>query len=82
MKMQAQILKDNYLSPVECASIILNKKTTLWNREIADDDFLSLRVGTGTHPLDISVKYHEEDFMMEEDSLKVMEEELVNETKN
>ena len=82
MKMQAQILKDNYLSPVECASIILNKKTTLWNREIADDDFLSLRVGTGTHPLDISVKYHEEDFMMEEDSLKVMAEELVNETKN
>jgi len=82
MKMQTQILKDNYLSASECNSIILNKKSNLWNRKVTDDDFLSLRVGVGDFPLDISVRYREEDFMMEEDELKMMAKDLVNETRN
>lgn len=82
IKMQAQVLRDNYLSPKECSEIILNKKSTLWNREIKDDDFLSLRVGMGTRPLDVDINYREEDFMMEDDDLKTLAFELVNETRN
>jgi len=82
MKSQTQVLKDNYISPEDCENIILNKLTTLWNRSIEDADFLSLRVGIGTYPLEIDIKYHEEDFMMEEDNLSRLAEELVNETRN
>ena len=82
MKAQSQVLKDNYISPEECKSIILNKKTTLWNRNVDDVDFLSLRIGMGTYPLEIDIKYREEDFMMEDDNLSKLAEELVNETRN
>ena len=82
IKLQSQVLRNNYISPQECESIIINKKTTPWNREIEGIDFLSLRVGIGVCPLEIDIKYKEEDFMMEDDNLKVLAERLVNETRN
>lgn len=81
-KLQTQILKDNYITLEECNNIILNKKVSLWNRDIEQDDFLSLRVGIGNYPLQVNIKYNEEDFTMEEDNLKQEVELLSKEAKD
>lgn len=81
IKLQSQILRDNFLLPEECSRIILNKKASLWSRNIIDNDFLSLRIGTGNSPIDLKINFKEEDFVMEEDNLKKMAESLVYETK-
>ena len=47
IEFEKQILIENALPLSECQSIIYNKKRNLWERNITDDDFLSVRVGTG-----------------------------------
>ena len=69
MKQHAQILHENNISLAECAEIIVNNKDKVWNREINDNDFLSVRVGLGNAPLSISIKAPEEHFTMEDDNL-------------
>ncbi len=40
---------------------VIQKKTTLWERQLTDDDFLSLRVGTAALPPCVEVKVPDED---------------------
>ena len=66
---QKNILFENYVSPEECAQIILNKDARLWERKIDDYDFLTVRLGLGDVPVDMEIQYPEEQFSMDDDNL-------------
>ena len=69
MQKQKNILFDEFLSAEDCAQIILNKGSRLWERRINDDDFLSIRVGLGNVPLEADIEYPNKEFSLEEDNL-------------
>ena len=51
---QKRIIEDNMLSTDICYDMIMNKRRTLWTRRNDQDDFLKIRVGTGTEPVKIT----------------------------
>ena len=69
MKIQRQILIDNYLPLSSTKEIIYSKKRNLWEREIDQEDFLDLRLGIGSTPLFGKVNFPEERFTLETDEL-------------
>ena len=69
MKIQRQILIDNYLPLSETKDIIYSKKRNLWEREIEQVDFLDLRLGVGTTELVGKIAFPEEHFSLESDNL-------------
>ena len=82
MNKQKSILYKNYVSPEECAEIILDKSPRLWERKIEDYDFLSVRLGIGDVPLKIDIQYPEEKFTMEDDNLIEILNDIVKNSKN
>ena len=67
---QTQILKTNNISISECYSLVFGKsKTNLWNKEIRDEDFLSVKVGTGSCPAKLKVSAPTKKFSLDEDNL-------------
>lgn len=69
MKLQRQILIDNYLPLQETRDIIYLKKRNLWEREIDQSDFLDLRLGIGTTELEGNVNFPQEHFSLTDDNL-------------
>ncbi len=69
MKIQRQILIDNYLPLSQIKEIIYQKKRNLWEREIDQDDFLDLRLGVGTAELQGKINIPEEHFSLKDDDL-------------
>ena len=69
-KEQSDILSENILTVSGCIDRIANKERNLWERIIGQDDFLRLRLGKGTMPLNADIKYPEKKFSMDEDNLK------------
>ncbi len=69
MKIQRQILIDNYLPLDQTKEIIYQKKRNLWEREINQDDFLDLRLGVGSSELRGNVSIPEEHFAMHTDEM-------------
>ncbi len=69
MKIQRQILIDNYLPLNQTKEIIYQKKRNLWEREIDQVDFLDLRLGVGTTELKGKVSVPEEHFSLKDDAL-------------
>jgi len=69
MKKQKDILYENYISAEECAKIVINNGSRLWERKIDDTDFLTVRIGTGDLPLNADIEYPKVEFSMEEDNL-------------
>ncbi len=69
MKIQRQILIDNYLPLEATIEIIYNKKRNLWEREIEQADFLDLRLGIGKTELKGQIAFPEEHFSLDEDNL-------------
>ena len=76
---QKQILEENLIPIPTCYEIITEKRRTLWERKIDQSDFLTVRVGTGQVPIDANINYHVEDFTMEDDNLKKMLDDMINE---
>ncbi len=72
---QREIIIQNNISVEECERRISNVSRDLWERSYGQNDFLSIRVGKGSVPLDADIKYPERKFEIERDSL---EEELLN----
>ena len=67
---QAQILRSNNINIRDCYSLVFGKsKTAIWGKEIRDDDFLSVKVGTGNCPAKIRINAPEKHFTLEEDNL-------------
>ena len=66
---QKQIMLANNLSSIDCYNNIISRSPNLWKRELTADDFLTLRLGLGTVPVDMDYQIPEEHFTMEEDRL-------------
>lgn len=69
MKIQRQILIDNYLPVTSTKEIIYNKKRNLWERELDQDDFLDLRLGIGSTNLNGKINFPQSHFALETDNL-------------
>ncbi len=69
-KEQSDILSENLVDPNECISRVYEEKANLWERTNTHSDFLKLRVGLGTLPLDADVTCPEKKFTMDEDNLQ------------
>lgn len=69
IKNQNQILNENSITPQECLDAINNKNKNFWARQVHNDDFLFLRLGTGSLAPSISISYPEEHFTLEPDEL-------------
>ena len=69
-KEQSDVLHENLVSPEECAGRIQGRKQNLWERAPGQSDFLRLRLGIGSVPLDATVKYSEKKFTMDDDNLQ------------
>ncbi len=67
MKKEQQILIDKYISLKEVGDIILYKKRNLWEKNVDDYDFLSLRLGIGSIPPFFNINYPDEHFSMDDD---------------
>ena len=52
-----ETLYKTYVNSEECMDIILNNRTRLWERQLSDDDFLTVRLGIGDVPSSIDVSY-------------------------
>ena len=82
IKREQQVLIEKYIPLKEVADIILYKKRNLWEKNLDDYDFLSLRLGIGAIPPFFKVTYPAEHFSMEdEDNLMGYLRELEKETK-
>ena len=69
MKIQRQIMIDNYLPLQQIKEIIYQKKRNLWEREIEQDDFLNLRLGVGSTEFRGTLSIPEEHFSIKDDEL-------------
>ena len=81
MMNQRQILLENFIPTEECKSIILNKGPRLWERNIEDFDFLTVRLGVGQVPLEADINYPEDSFKMDDDNLVDMLHDVTNKSK-
>ena len=81
MKKEQQLLIEKYIPLQEVGDVILYKKRNLWEKNIDDYDFLSLRLGIGSIPPFFKVTYPDEHFSMEdEDNLMSYLRQLEEET--
>ena len=69
MKIQRQIMIDNYLPLQQIKEIVYQKKRNLWERELDQEDFLDLRLGIGSTELKGRVSIPEEHFSVNDDQL-------------
>lgn len=79
---QKQVLIEDNLPIDKVRNIILSRTRNLWERKIEHDDFLELRLGMGNRKPDIEIKYPESHFTLDEDDLKDIIDDLVNESKD
>ena len=83
MKIEQQILVDKFVSLKEVGDVILYKKRNLWEKNVDDYDFLTLRLGVGSIPPFFKVNYPEQHFSMEdEDNLMGYLRQLEQDTKS
>lgn len=69
IKEQVQIMTENNLPLEQCRDLVLSNSRNVWNRELKDDDFLSIRLGIGTYPSSISINAPVEHFSLDDDNL-------------
>ena len=67
---QKEILEENFLTTTQCSDVLSKVKSSLWEREIGQNDFLNLRVGVGNIPAQLNYSYQERRFMLEDDNLQ------------
>jgi len=66
---QKQILIENNVSLETCQDIIYKRRRTLWEKTLYDQDFLSVRIGTGMVEPAIDMGIKEEDFSTSDSDL-------------
>ncbi len=80
---QTSILNENLMTLPECFQTIVNKRRILWERKVEQKDFLTVRVGIGDIPIDMDIKFNDDDdFEIEEDPLKNEASAIVQKNKN
>ena len=73
---QKNVLHENYPSLGECYGIAFSNSKSKWARLVTDDDFLNVRVGSGSLPAKLKIAAREEGFTLEEDNLVDMVTEI------
>ncbi len=66
---QTSILNNNNISLDKIQTNILNNCKDVWNREIFDDDFLTITIGYGNLPAKISITVPKKSFSLIDDNL-------------
>ena len=78
--LQRQILIENNVSLEECQNIIYNHNRNLWGKNIADDDFLEVRIGNGKVKSQIEIDQPDDQaFVIEEFDLEERMDDLKKE---
>lgn len=72
-----KILNDIYPTEDKCLDIIINQTSRLWERQIIDDDFLTLRLGVGTVPSKLEISANESDNINEEPEVYELMQECI-----
>ena len=75
---QTKILNENYLTLEQIKKNVIEKNNYVWNRELSDSDFLTVRLGIGTKKANIKIKSQLEEFSLDDDNLKDQVETIVN----
>lgn len=79
---QRAIINDENPEPRECTNMLFGLKRRLWERMPADRDFLDVRMGMGYEDLCVNVRTKGgEGFTMEEDEVRALSEQIVEETR-
>ncbi len=74
---QKSILLENLISPTDCLKIIETMRQGFWDKRRDQDDFLETRVGVGQEKLQIKVSLPEDGFSLDQDELKKIADNLV-----
>lgn len=69
IKRQVQIMKDNIVSTKNCLTILGGNNRNFWCRQVKDDDFLTVRLGSGSIDAPIAITAPEKKFSLDEDNL-------------
>ena len=69
LKKQIQIMKDNSISTKNCLNILNGNNRNFWCRQVRDDDFLTIRLGSGSLDAPINIQAPEKQFSLDEDNL-------------
>lgn len=67
---QSNILRENYPNVEKCYQIISKKDPRLWERKMSDEDFLSVRLGSGNVAAKIDIEAPRKGFDLDDDNLK------------
>jgi DNA segregation ATPase FtsK/SpoIIIE, S-DNA-T family len=67
---QSEILHENHVTLDNCIRRIKNRQRNLWERGIGQNDFLKIRLGLGSLPLNADIRYPEKKFQLEDDNLQ------------
>ncbi len=82
IKKQESTLHDNNLSLEEIQNRIINGKDNIWIREITNDNFLDIRLGSGDLSAKLDIEAPGEQFFLYDDKLRDEVFDLVNSKKN
>lgn len=67
---QSQILHENNAPLEYCVSRIKMRERNLWERTRRQNDFVKVRLGVGSLPLEVEMKYPEKRFTLDDDNLQ------------
>ncbi len=82
---QGETIRENNITLEEIKKRLKNKSSNIWCREIIDDDFLNIRLGTGDLKAHLTIEAQIEEFSLYDDNLKDEVEKIISEertTKN
>ncbi len=68
--LQKDILNENLITVSECLNLIRKRNIGFWDKRNDQNDFLVVRFGMGSQPLDVNITYQEQDFNIDEDELR------------
>ena len=75
---QSTILNNNFISLEDIIANLKSNSLKIWNKEISDIDFLTVRLGLGNRNAEIKIDAPGEEFSMDDDNLKQAAIELAN----
>ncbi|MBQ6285218.1 MAG: type VII secretion protein EssC [Bacilli bacterium] len=81
LKAESQAIFNNNPSAKDCYENVIGVKNKLWERDITDSDFLTVRLGLGNIPSAIDIDYPQEKFELDEDELILKAQEVANTSK-
>ena len=79
--LQKDILFENLIPLQECLNNIIVSRLSFWSKRIDQNDFLQVRIGMGSVPLDIDISYNSDDFEADYDEVKERVDKLISDYK-